>query len=199
MELYNNISHSFENIISSPYISQEEKPLNPPEKSPVDEETAGNQELTQEENQEVIELKNRDREVRAHEMAHLSAAGPYAQGGAQFEYKKGPDGKRYAVGGEVAIDTSGISNDPEATIQKMRIVRKAALAPSNPSAADRAIAAKASQKEAQARQELIKQKSENSSGNGKTENDKRNSLYSKDGLPIPQENSPNCRYFDLII
>lgn len=192
MEL-SSITHYFETTCSSPCVSQEEKHSNTLEK------TTGKKELTPEDKQEVLTLKNRDREVRAHEMAHLSAAGPYAQGGAHFEYQRGPDGKRYAVGGEVAIDTSEVSNDPNATIQKMRIVRKAALAPSNPSAADRSIAAKASQIEAKARQEIIKQKSETTVRNEETINDKKNTLYTKDGLPSFQHNPSSYQSFDTII
>jgi hypothetical protein len=63
-------------------------------------------ELTDEEGQEVDKLKARDREVRAHEQAHLAATGSYAQGGPTFEYQRGSDNKQYAVGGEVQIDTS---------------------------------------------------------------------------------------------
>lgn len=116
--------------------------------------------LTDEEQREVQELQKRDREVRAHEQAHIAAGGSYVRGGASFEYQTGPDGKRYAVGGEVSIDTSEVSDDPRATIRKMQVVRKAALAPANPSAQDRSVAAAASQKMAQARQELQKQRSQ---------------------------------------
>ena len=55
--------------------------------------------LTEEQQQEVAELKSRDREVRSHEQAHLAAAGPYASGAPSFTYQEGPDGRRYAVGG----------------------------------------------------------------------------------------------------
>ncbi|NOQ47505.1 MAG: catalase, partial [Desulfobulbaceae bacterium] len=102
------------------------------------------------------ELKQRDREVRAHEQAHLANAGQYA-GGPSYSYQQGPDGKRYAVGGEVPIDVSK-KRTPEQTIQKMRTVRRAALAPANPSSADRSIAASASRKEAEARRELQNEK-----------------------------------------
>ena len=84
--------------------------------------------LTEEEQEQVSELKSRDREVRAHEQAHLAAAGPYATGGPSYTYQEGPDGRRYAVGGEVGIDTSPVSGDPEATIQKAQQIRAAALA-----------------------------------------------------------------------
>ena len=111
------------------------------------------QNLSTEEQTLLQELKARDTEVRTHEQAHLSAAGQYAAGGASFSYKTGPDGKRYASSGEVPIDMTQ-EKTPEATIQKMRTVRRAALAPASPSAADRNIAAQDSTKEAQAMKEV---------------------------------------------
>lgn len=95
--------------------------------------------LTPEEQDLVDKLQARDREVRQHEEAHARVGGAYA-GQPSYAFQSGPDGKRYAVGGEVPIDVSPIANDPEATIEKMRIVKAAALAPAEPSAADRRIA-----------------------------------------------------------
>lgn len=115
---------------------------------------AGARELTPENQARIEELKQRDAEVRQHEQAHLAAAGPYALGGASFEYETGPDGKRYAVGGEVQIDLTPIPDDPEATIRKMEQVRAAALAPATPSAADQRVAARASALMNEARAEL---------------------------------------------
>ena len=112
--------------------------------------------LTEEELLKVTELQQRDTEVRTHEQAHLSAAGAYASGGASFSFTTGPNGKRYATGGEVPIDMAK-EDTPEATILKMQTVRRAALAPASPSSADRAIAAQASSKELQARKELQNQ------------------------------------------
>lgn len=112
------------------------------------------QPLTSEQVKQLSELKKRDSEVKAHEQAHLAAAGQYAAGGASFSYKMGPDGKRYATGGEVPIDLSK-ERSPEATIQKMRTVKRAALAPATPSSADRSIAAQATAKEAQAMKEVL--------------------------------------------
>jgi SprA family protein len=94
---------------------------------------------------EVRRLRDVDRRVHAHEQAHLSAAGQYAISGASFEYARGPDGKLYAVGGEVQIDASPIRGDPDATIRKMEQVRRAALAPADPSPQDRAVATAAAQ------------------------------------------------------
>ncbi|RMF90863.1 MAG: hypothetical protein D6736_06135 [Nitrospinota bacterium] len=108
----------------------------------------------------VEELRQRDQEVRAHEQAHLMAAGRYARGGPRFTYQIGPDGKRYAVSGEVPIDVSPVPGDPEATIQKAATIRRAALAPAHPSSADLAIAARAAQMAAQAQQELLQARSE---------------------------------------
>lgn len=105
--------------------------------------------------QETQQLKKRDREVRAHEQAHLGALGAYRSGGASFQFETGPDGQRYAVSGEVPVDVSE-GRTPEETIRKMQTIRRAALAPADPSGADRQVAAQASQIEAQARSELAK-------------------------------------------
>ncbi len=118
--------------------------------------------LTQEEQQDVRELKERDREVRAHEQAHKTAAGAHALGRPTFDFTTGPDGKRYAVGGEVSIDTGEVTGDPRATIQKMQQIRQAALAPGNPSAQDHAVAASAQAAEKRARAELAEQREEQS-------------------------------------
>ncbi|MCP4599103.1 MAG: hypothetical protein GY847_00945 [Proteobacteria bacterium] len=116
-------------------------------------EKTGPVELTEEEQREVEELRERDREVRQHEQAHIAAGGPYVRGGAKYAYEQGPDNMRYAVGGEVGIDTSQ-GTTPQETIQKAQVVRRAALAPSNPSSQDRSVAAQATKMEAAARQEL---------------------------------------------
>ncbi|MEW6427249.1 MAG: putative metalloprotease CJM1_0395 family protein [Thermodesulfobacteriota bacterium] len=109
--------------------------------------------LTDQELQQLAALRSRDAEVKAHEMAHLAAAGAYARGGASFQYQNGPDGRQYAVGGEVSIDT-GRERTPAATITKMAVVRAAALAPADPSPQDRAVAAAATSAMGRAREEL---------------------------------------------
>lgn len=113
---------------------------------------AGAEQLSETDRQAVQELKQRDQEVRAHERAHMSAGAGVVQGGASFSMQRGPDGRSYAVGGEVKIDTSA-ENDPEQTIRKMQQIKRAALAPAEPSSTDRAVAAQAGKIEAQARQE----------------------------------------------
>jgi hypothetical protein len=104
-------------------------------------------------------LRQRDQEVRLHEQAHLLAAGPYAKGAPSYTYQTGPDGQRYAVGGEVSIDLSAVPGNPQATLQKALTVRRAALAPTDPSEADQAVAAQATALAAQAQQELLEAQS----------------------------------------
>ncbi len=111
------------------------------------------QQLNEDELRQVQELRERDQEVRIHEQAHKAAAGPYA-GPIAFTYTTGPDGARYAVGGEVPIDVTPVLGDPEATVAKMQQVRRAALAPAHPSDADRQVAVRAQQEEDRARAEL---------------------------------------------
>lgn len=98
--------------------------------------------LSASDRQIVTELKARDREVRDHEQAHKRVGGAYASS-PTYDYQTGPDGKQYAVGGQVKIDASPVPDDPEATIAKMEIVKAAALAPAEPSSADRQVAAQA--------------------------------------------------------
>jgi hypothetical protein len=101
----------------------------------------------------VQELKQIEREVIAHEAAHQAAGGRFA-GAVSYSYTQGPDGKRYITGGEVPINVPA-SDDPEQTIRDMEQVQRAALAPGNPSAQDRSVAAAAAATAAQARQQLL--------------------------------------------
>lgn len=124
-----------------------------PESKPGGNDSDNPQGLTEQELKQLTELKARDREVRAHEAAHQAVGGQYA-GAMSFTYQRGPDGAQYAVGGEVSIDVSPVQGDPQATIEKMRVVRAAAMAPAEPSGQDRAVAAQAMQTMLQAQSEL---------------------------------------------
>lgn len=115
--------------------------------------------LSAEEQQVVRELRSRDREVRAHEQAHMAAGGPYVSG-PYYDYQKGPDGQRYAVGGSVNIDASPIPDDPAATVRKMDVVIRAALAPAEPSGQDMKVAAEARQTKIQAQAEVTARRAE---------------------------------------
>ena len=115
-------------------------------------------ELSPEARQQVDKLKARDQQVRAHEAAHMAAGGSLVRGGASYTYQTGPDGKRYAVGGEVSLDASPVPDNPRATIAKAERIRAAALAPADPSGQDRAVAAKAAAMASEAATELAQQK-----------------------------------------
>ena len=133
------------------------------------------QEQQQRQEQQVQDLVERDKEVRTHEQAHQSAGGEYASS-PTYQFTQGPDGKRYATGGEVQIDTSVVPGDPAATIAKMQQIRAAALAPAEPSAQDLAVARSAAASEAKARKELMAEQSAKSGGVLSAYMDKRNSV-----------------------
>jgi hypothetical protein len=101
--------------------------------------------LTPEQQRHLQELRSRDARVRAHEAAHQAGGGALA-GGASFTYELGPDAQSYAVAGEVPIRLQQ-GGTPDETIANARQVRRAALAPVDPSAQDLAVAAQATSME----------------------------------------------------
>lgn len=120
--------------------------------------TTGGKKLSPKEQAVVAKLEARDTAVRAHEAAHQAAASGLG-GAASFTYEEGPDGRRYAVGGEVPVSLEP-GRTPQETISNAETVRAAALAPSDPSAQDLAVAAQATQMEAAARQEMAQRRTE---------------------------------------
>lgn len=116
----------------------------------------------------VRELAQRDREVRQHEMAHKSAAGS-AAGAISYEYQRGPDGRLYAIGGEVSIRLSPPSNDPAEVQRYAEQILRAALAPAEPSGQDRQVAAQARSMITEAQAELAQQAGETEEANAATE------------------------------
>ncbi|CAK0764271.1 hypothetical protein CCP3SC1_420001 [Gammaproteobacteria bacterium] len=151
----------------------------------------------QSKNDDVIKkLKNRDSEVRAHEAAHLATAGGLAQGGPHFTYQRGPDGQIYAIGGSVSIDVSPVSGDPSATINKARIIRSAALAPTEPSGQDQAVAAAAAQMAQKAQHEISQQQTgsgtthSNGKSTDKTRIEKAGQCSENDSASFNQTKTP---------
>lgn len=124
------------------------------EKTPIEQQK--DNENDPEYRRKIEELKAVEREVVAHEMAHKSVGGQYASS-ASFSYTMGPDGKRYKTGGEVSISVP-TGGDLEKTEQALERVKRAALAPANPSGQDLRVAANASATQARIRSELTKQK-----------------------------------------
>ncbi|MGX1495024.1 hypothetical protein ACSSV1_000045 [Labrenzia sp. MBR-25] len=118
--------------------------------------------LDKAEEKQVDKLKQRDQEVRAHEQAHARVGGAHS-GAPSYTFQQGPDGKRYAIGGEVQIDTSK-ERTPEATIRKMQIVIRAATAPADPSSQDLKVAQQARAQISEAQAEVRQKKTEELSG-----------------------------------
>ncbi|NLC24766.1 MAG: hypothetical protein GX776_09940, partial [Oxalobacter sp.] len=115
------------------------------EKAPADDPSIKN---------EISQLKQREQEVIAHEAAHKAVGGQYASA-ATYTYTTGPDGQRYIDGGEVSIRTPS-TNDPEEALRMAELVKRAALAPANPSSQDLSVAAGVTQKATTARAEISK-------------------------------------------
>lgn len=116
----------------------------------------GDKELSQQEQQEVMELKMTDAEVRAHEHAHKAAAAGLKTTGPNYEYETGPDGKKYAVAGDVNVSYAK-SSDPEVNLKNAQQLKAAALAPADPSSQDRKVAQKADQEIADAKREIMEE------------------------------------------
>ena len=137
-------------------------------------------ELTADEQQQVQELKQIDREVRAHEQAHLAVGADLIRGGPSYNYQIGPDNQHYAVGGEVSIDTSP-DRTPEDTIPKAQHIRATALAPVDPSYQDQSVAAQARRMESEARITFAVQQREESANADQTNTRLYRSVEQSDG------------------
>jgi len=132
--------------------------------------------LSEQELRQIEALSARDREVRAHERAHQSVGGQYT-GAVSYGYQTGANGKRYAISGEVPIDVSPVQGNPQATIEKMRVVKSAALAPADPSAQDKVVAATASRLLLEAQAALAAERQESSAPAEKAEKERDYSKY----------------------
>ena len=143
---------------------------------------------------EIRKLAQRDREVRTHEQAHASVGGSYA-GAPTYTFKRGPDGRNYAVGGEVSIDVSPVAGNPQATLRKMEIVRRAALAPAEPSPQDRQVAAEATQRALQARAELLQQQNASDQpGNASDRNSRAAQAYASQQEPASERSGTRLSF-----
>ncbi len=149
------------------------------------------EELSDQEQAELDKLKKRDQEVKTHEKAHQTAGGQYASAPV-YEYKKGPDGNDYAVGGHVNIDTSEES-DPDKTIEKMRIVIKAAKAPAQPSGQDMKVAAEAQQTLNEAQMEKAKKQQEEMKNKETSKDEEESSDIKVEAEDIKTESQPDSK------
>ena len=80
-------------------------------------------------------------------------------GAASYTYQQGPDGKMYAIGGEVSISMKSGST-PEETIANARQIANAAMAAGDPSPQDFAVASSARVMEIKAQQQLAREQKE---------------------------------------
>ena len=143
--------------------------------------------LTTEEKQVVSELQTRDTEVRVHEAAHQS--GGASTGAASYTYQKGPDGKMYAIGGEVPVSMKSGST-PQETIANAQAVIASALAPADPSGQDQAVASSAMMMIVKAQQQLAQENQEKIDGKEvyKNEADKSNTSKTSGASALEQIN-----------
>ena len=119
-------------------------------------------ELSEDEERLVRDLQSRDTEVKAHESAHQTAGGGMV-GAASYTYQQAPDGKMYAIGGEVSISTGEASSPQEAIANAQQIIASA-MAAGSPSPQDFAVATSAKMMQIKAEQQLTRQKEEQIAG-----------------------------------
>lgn len=174
------------NLTADAVTSKEEK--DDPQSEDKDA-SSENGEPTQQEEKAIKELEARDQEVRTHEQAHKAAGGQYA-GAPAFDMSLGPDGKSYATGGHVDIDISSVPNDPQATIRKMQQVKKAALAPAEPSSQDVKVAARASMIESAARSDLVKESAQKPMDSAQATSASNDSTLNEETTPSVNQDNP---------
>ena len=153
--VYEEDKETKKSLASAPKTQQEDK-------QEAQKKSQATDELTPDEFRLVQDLQARDSEVKAHEAAHQAAGGGMT-GAASYTYQQGPDGKMYAIGGEVSI-TMKSGSTPEETIANARQIAAAAMAAGSPSPQDFAVASSARVMEMRAQQQLAKQTQEEMSG-----------------------------------
>ncbi|MDA3907929.1 MAG: putative metalloprotease CJM1_0395 family protein [Sulfurimonas sp.] len=166
-------------------IKTNDKEQETPDEKKAVEKSKSTDELSQDEKRLVLDLQSRDTEVRAHESAHQS--GGASTGAASYTYQQGPDGKMYAIGGEVSVSFQSGST-PQETIANAQAVIASALAPADPSGQDLAVASSAMVMMMKAQQQVAREAQEAVTGKEtyKNEADKSNNTSTQStGLDIP--------------
>lgn len=107
----------------------------------------------------LAKFKNKDAQIRSHEQAHASIG--HTTTPISYTYQQGPDGKMYAVGGSVRMDTS-MPDDPKAAAFKLDMLQKAATGPTDLSGADNTIASQSNLNK------ILLQLKEEQGGNGES-------------------------------
>ena len=143
-------------LLAAGEVLQAPLQVSKPEQTQTQKNSGNAVELSNEAQAQISMLKARDAHVRQHEQAHLSASTGLDVSSASYTYQKGPNGVQYVVAGDVRIDTSP-GRTPEDTLARADMIRDAALAPADPSAADRRVALRAQQMAQQAITELMQE------------------------------------------
>ena len=141
-------------MINSQIADNKQKSIQNKYNNESDQNINNSEKLSTEQKTQISKLKAREKEVIAHEQAHKSVGGQFA-GAMSYTYTTGPDGKRYVSGGEVGIAIPG-GEPSEKLIQDLRQVKRAALAPANPSGQDMSVASSADAKIQKMQSELNK-------------------------------------------
>lgn len=172
MNYYSTPAQSNNGVENNADNSSGDKTSNAENNTQNDDKNAGQKnigELSLEEQRIVSELQAADTNVRAHEAAHMAAGGGLTSP-ASYTYERGPDNKMYAVAGEVGISTSQ-GNTPQESLNKAQTIRRAALAPADPSPQDLKVAAQAASMEMSARAEILQEKMAQNSQNPNNSNE----------------------------
>lgn len=106
----------------------------------------------------VRQRREMDKAITQHEEDHHRVAGNLARSGCVYETETGEDGQQYRKAGHVMIDMTE-DKDPQKTVEKMKQVREAALAPESNvlaplSEQDKKVAREASEKQKRAEDRL---------------------------------------------
>jgi|GEM_PF-2454031 len=173
----------------------------PGKPKPVDDRSPALEMLDSTEQALIRDLELRDQEVRAHELAH-KAAGAGLTSAATFTYQQGPDGRQYAIGGEVQIQVSPGST-PEDTLRRANQIRAAATAPTDPSPADLRAAGMANRLEQEARAEIAVDDMENAEQAFERAQQDRQSIEDKQSDPmnisrLPEEEMTQMAAMELL-
>ena len=134
-QIYSELSSKYAQLNK---IDQEEK-VEATRKKDYIEQSSGTNKYDEKDFAKVLEkFKQTDEKVRTHEQIHASIGHTTAP--ISYTYQQGPDGKMYAVGGQVRLDTS-IPKEPKAAAFKLDMLQKAASGPIDSSGADNTISA----------------------------------------------------------
>ncbi len=139
--------------------TSDEKKVDKEQEQKRSKETGSTDKLSEDEKRLVQDLRSRDAEVKTHEAAHQAAGGGMT-GAASYTYQQGPDGKMYAIGGEVSISIPSGST-PQENMRNAQQAIAAAMAPADPSGQDFAVASSAMVMLIKAQQQLLKETQEN--------------------------------------